>query len=262
MRRPSIVGIINLTPDSFSGDGVSHLKAIEAARGMVEAGAEVIDVGAESTRPDAVPVTAAEEIQRLVPFLAMFSQTEWAKDVRLSVDTRHAQTAAYVLDKGAAIVNDVSGLTCPAMRRVLANHSCDIVVMHALTIPANKAVVWPTNIDPVAEILQWKRALIKDAAAWGIHPDRFIFDPGIGFGKTAEQSLALALNATHLKQSGGRWLLGHSRKSFLTLFSNVEAADRDPLTLAFSSLFARAEIDYLRVHAVRQHAELLARVCT
>ena len=264
MKKLQLMGVLNLTPDSFS-DGGAFAQADAALAQfdqLIVDGADIIDIGAESTRPGAMLLTHAQEWARLQPLLAQVMQHPSRLPITISIDTRHAQTAAHALAMGANIINDVGGLRDAAMRAVLVASTCDIVVMHALTIPADKAVVWPPDTDVVAEILQWKRDVTALAATAGIAVERLIFDPGIGFGKTPKQSLALILHAAEIVGQGGRWLYGHSRKSFLTLFSDAPAAERDSLTLAFSSQLAAAGVDCLRVHAVAQHRALLERLCT
>ena len=253
-----LIGILNVTPDSFSGDGALGDQALTHAVQLVRDGADMLDVGAESTRPGAAPLTPEEEWERLAPVLATLA----TQPLPLSLDTRHAETAQRALNLGIRTINDVSGLRDPTMLALLAQHDGDIVVMHALTIPADPAQVLAPDVDPIAAILRWKNETTVRAIAFGIAPERLIYDPGIGFGKTPQQSLALVLAAAQLKQSGGRWLFGHSRKSFLTLFTDEKAAARDPLTLAFSAMLARAGADYLRVHNIAAHRVLLTRLCT
>ena len=262
MKQPALVGIVNLTPDSFSGDGRSGSSALAHAQVQVLAGADILDIGAESTRPGATALSANEEWERLGPFLDSLIGHTWRQEVRLSIDTRHADTARWALGMGVDIINDVSGLGDHAMREVLSEHDCDCVVMHTLGLPANPAVVWGENVDAVAEILAWKELILQRAKSAGIMAERLIFDPGIGFGKTPAQSLALVLAARTLVDSGGRWLFGHSRKSFMTLFTQVAAPERDGLTLAFSAMLAQARVPYLRVHHVAAHRALFSQLCT
>ena len=264
MKKPSIMGVLNLTPDSFS-DGGAFLQrdaALAQFERLVADGADIIDIGAESTRPDAIPLNDEQEWARLQPVLEQIIQQPSRHKIKISIDTRHAQTAASALAMGVDIINDVGGLRDAPMRAVLAASACDIVVMHALTIPADKAAVWPSETDVVEAIMAWKSDVMTLATGTGIDPNRLIFDPGIGFGKTAEQSLALVTHAKEIIGQGGRWLYGHSRKSFLTLFSDVPAPERDALTLAFSAQLATAGVDALRVHAVAEHLALLERICT
>ncbi|MEO5735088.1 MAG: dihydropteroate synthase [Rubrivivax sp.] len=263
LTRPVLMGIVNITPDSFSGDGQLAGEAVHAADRLVADGADWLDLGAESTRPRATPLTSDAEWQRLQPVLQALVQRPWRGRVRLSIDTRHATTAAQALALGADVINDVGGLADAQMLAVLAAARCDVVVMHAPSVPADPALTLPPDCDVLARLLQWKGATILRAAAAGLDPARLILDPGIGFGKTAQQSLALVQGARTLVASGGRWLFGHSRKSFLRLFTEAEAGAtvRDDLTLALSAQLAAAGVHVLRVHAVRRHAALLDSIC-
>lgn len=262
MKRPALVGIVNVTPDSFSGDGMDADKAIALAEQLVKDGADIIDIGAESTRPGATALTAEEEWARLAPVLSRIMEAPWRRHVRLSVDTRHALTASRALDLGVEIINDVSGLHNHAMAQLLAGHNGDVVVMHALSIPADAAQTLPIECDVVAELLAWKTKITQQAVGHGIAAERLIYDVGIGFGKTPKQSLELMLAAAQFQQNGGRWLFGHSRKSYLTLFTSADAPLRDDLTLAFSAQLAHAGADFIRVHAVARHAQLFDQLCT
>jgi dihydropteroate synthase len=262
MKRPALMGVVNVTPDSFSGDGKLAEHAFAHAHDLMKAGADILDIGAESTRPHATPLTAEAEWQRLQPVLTALHHCDWRESIRLSVDTRHAQTAGRALALGVDIINDVGGLRDHAMAEILAEHDCDVVVMHALSLPADPNTTLPHDCDVVRAILDWKRNITKQAAARGIAAERLIYDAGIGFGKTAVQSLKLMTEAAILKQSGGRWLFGHSRKSFLTLFTDAASAQRDDLTLAWSAQLAASGIDYVRVHEVARHTALFEKICT
>jgi dihydropteroate synthase len=261
MKRPAVMGILNVTPDSFSGDGQIGDAAVAAAQRLVADGVDVLDVGAESTRPNGEALDSEAEWARLQPVLAALVDQAWRARVRLSVDTRHAQTALRALALGVDMINDVTGLGDPAMQGVLQARPCDVVVMHALSVPVDPSQTLPQGCDVVQEILRWKAAITASAVAAGIDPVRLVYDPGIGFGKTAQQSLTLMQGAADLVGSGGRWLFGHSRKSFLKLFTAAEAAQRDDLTLAFSAQLAAAGVHLVRVHAVGRHVELFRRLC-
>lgn len=261
MKRPQLVGIVNVTPDSFSGDGVASEAALLRAISQIDAGAEILDIGAESTRPGATMLGAEEEWTRLEPVLASLMPRISHYSVQVSVDTRHAATAARALALGVHIINDVGGLRDPSMISTLARAACDIVVMHALTLPADTAVTLPCDADPVRVLLEWKADLLARLELSGIAASRVICDPGIGFGKTPQQSLALILQAEALVSQGGRWFFGHSRKSFLSLFSDVPSHERDTLTRAFSAFLANAKVDYLRVHDVAGHRRLMDTLC-
>ena len=262
-HRPRIMGIVNVTPDSFSGDGLLGGDPVAVAEALVEAGVDILDIGAESTRPNGQAVSPEDEWQRLQALLQALAQRPWRTRVQLSVDTRHAASAARALALGVDLINDVTGLGDPQMPAALADSrsACAVVVMHALTVPVDPAVTLPEDCDVVAEVLRWKDAITARAQAAGISPQRLVYDPGLGFGKNARQSLALALRTRELVQSGGQWLIGHSRKSFLKLFSAADAAQRDDLTLAFSAQFADAGAHWLRVHAVQRHVALFDTLC-
>ena len=262
IARPALVGIVNVTPDSFSDGGNLGEAAIHHAKTLMEEGADIIDIGAESTRPGAVLLSPDEEWARLEPVLAAIAEAAHHAEVRVSVDTRHAQTAARALELGAQIINDQSALADAAMAEIIGEHECDVVVMHSLGLPADPKKTLPVDTLIVDVMLAWKNEMMARAAAAGIAPERLIFDPGLGFGKTTVQSLELVLNADKLVESGGRWLFGHSRKSFLTLFTKAEPAERDSLTLTFSAQLAAARVPYLRVHNIATHRAMFEKLCT
>jgi len=248
-KMTELVGILNITPDSFSDGGAIDVATIVARfEKLVREGADIIDIGAESTRPNATPLSHTEEWNRLKAPLAAIVNHKLRPKILLSIDTRYAKTAEQALGVGADWINDVSGLSDTAMIRVLKDALCDVVVMHSLSIPADKNVTLPSDCDPVAEILNWKKTVLKK----GIPEHRLIFDPGLGFGKTPEQSRMLVGRADELIRSGGRWLIGHSRKSFLG--GSVE--ERDAPTLALSKRLAAQGVDFLRVHDVAGHESL------
>lgn len=252
MNRPALMGILNVTPDSFSGDGVMGGDAVRQAERLMLDGADILDIGAESTRPNAVPISAEVEWARLAPVLEGILARDWRQRLRLSLDTRHAQTAARALSLGVEIINDVSGLSDPEMLEILEEHQCDVVVMHSLSVPADPMLVLPEDTDVLGVILQWKEAITRKAENHNIARERLIYDPGLGFGKTAAQSLLLARSLSTLKKAGGRWLIGHSRKSFLSQLGE----DRNALTLQLSHALAEQGADYLRVHDVAAHTAM------
>lgn len=263
MKRVKFMGILNVTPDSFSGDGMPDPREAAARFAeMVEAGADIIDIGAESTRPNATPLTTDEEWARLKPVLEIIRDHPLRARVRISLDSYHPATLSRAIPYGVDIVNDVTGLTDTAMRELLAMESCDVVVMHALTVPVDPAVTIPEGTDVLTLMRKWRREMIAQAVEAGIDPDRLIFDPGLGFGKTPEQSMHLALHAGELVENGGRWLIGHSRKSFLKLITDAEGAGRDEATVLLSALMMQAGVDILRVHNVAAHQAMRERLCT
>lgn len=254
-----MIAIVNCTPDSFSGDGVAGAQAYAALSAQVEAGADILDLGAESTRPGARVVTPDEEWQRLAPVLAACAQAPWRAAVRLSVDTRHAQTAQRALAAGAQIINDVSGGADASLLQTVAAHGAQVMLMHALSVPADPGLRLAEDVDVVAFIADWATKTSAKAQAFGITPSQLWLDPGIGFGKSARQSLALIDAAATLVADGRRWVYGHSRKSFLALFDpDASPAARDPLTLLVSHQLALAGVSALRVHHVARHHQFFA----
>lgn len=249
---PKLVGILNLTPDSFS-DGGQYPDApamCEAVARLCAEGAAVIDVGAESTRPGAIPLTAAAEWERLQPFmeevLPRFSDTVF------SLDTRHAENAVRGLRHGMRWINDVSGFSDVAMIEAVRGSDCRLVAMHSLSIPADPRVVME-QCDVISELRQWIRERIDTLHGYGISKERIIFDPGIGFGKTATQSLEILRRIGELRKESVELLVGHSRKSFLKPFAGAQDASRDAATRVVSLALADRGVEYLRVHDVAGH---------
>ncbi|MEZ4586694.1 MAG: dihydropteroate synthase [Gemmatimonadales bacterium] len=257
-----LVGVLNLTPDSFSDGGKWHgAGAVAHAVELVRSGASAIDLGAESTRPGASTVSADEEWARLGPVLAALRQ-RWPRGegVVLSVDTRHPTTAERVLAAGADWLNDVTGFADDRMVAVAAGSGCDLVAMHSLEVPPGRLTLDPGR-DPIGQLLDWGEATLRRLEAAGIARRRIVFDPGIGFGKTPEQTRVLLERAHELRTLGVRVLIGHSRKSVLAKWlpeRGAVAADRDPETHAVSQQLASRSVDYLRVHDVGGSALSLA----
>ena len=259
-RRARVMGILNVTPDSFS-DGGLHAKqsaALDHARGMIVEGAEIIDIGGESTRPGALPVSADEEISRTVPVVAEL-RAEW--DGLISIDTMKAEVAAAALAAGADIVNDVSGLRAdPEMPGVCAESGCGVVVMHMQGEPRTmqKAPHYGDVVSEVREFLEERFCSLADA---GIHPDALCFDPGIGFGKTLEHNLALLKALENLSPPGRPLLLGVSRKSFIgRLLEDDTLSLRDWPTVAITAMAREKGVMLHRVHEVRSNGEALRMV--
>jgi dihydropteroate synthase len=254
-----LIGILNLTPDSFSDGGRYDAPeaAYASAQEMMEAGATVIDVGAESTRPNATPLSAKEEWRRLSPVLADLVSLANAQRVSISVDTRHAATAASAIRLGAHWMNDVSCGACPRLLEEVAASDAHYVAMHSLTVPADPAVVLPSDKPASAYVKEALLRFLEHLERLGIPRDRVITDVGLGFGKTADQSLALLWDAPRIKEAlGCRMLVGHSRKSFL-MRASAESHARDAMTLLASNYLMHRGMDYLRVHDVGAHATVL-----
>jgi 2-amino-4-hydroxy-6-hydroxymethyldihydropteridine diphosphokinase/dihydropteroate synthase len=254
---PIWMGIVNLTPDSFSDGGELDDEAAIMTRvgELSSAGAALIDLGAESTRPGATPLAADEEWARLEPTLGALVD-RYAADVlrpRFSVDTYHVETARRALALGADVINDVSGLTTPAMIEVAADSTCDWVAMHNLGLPADRARTLPAEQDPVAIVERWLEERVEQWRRAGLDPARIVFDPGVGFGKNALQSLRLMRDVRRFHRFGLRVLVGHSRKSFMHAIATAERRDRDLFTVGASLALCDAGVDILRVHDVAAH---------
>ena len=255
---PIWMGIVNLTPDSFSDGGELGDETAVAARvaELTAAGAALIDLGAESTRPGATPLAADEEWARLEPVLGGLIE-HYASEVlrpRFSVDTYHVETARRALALGADVINDVSGLTTPAMIELAAKSSCDWIAMHNLGVPADRARTLPADQDPVALVERWLEDRLTEWQRAGLDLARIVFDPGVGFGKNALQSLRLLRDVRRFHRFGVRVLVGHSRKSFMHQAAAANREDRDLFTVGVSLNLCRAGVDVLRVHDVAAHA--------
>jgi len=250
--RPLVMGVLNITPDSFS-DGGRHLDpqaAMVHARRLAAEGADILDVGAESTRPygGAVRISLEEEGARLAPLLSDVI----ALGVPVSIDTLKAAIAAWALDLGAAIVNDVWGLQGDAdMARVVAEHQAPVVIMH------NRMTVDPA-IDIIAEVTDFFRRSLDIAARAGIPRQRIVLDPGIGFGKTAEQSLTCIARLDAWREFGAPLLVGASRKRFIHSIAPSEPMDRLGGSLAAHLLAVENGATIVRVHDVAATAQALA----
>ncbi|MFZ2314662.1 MAG: dihydropteroate synthase [Gammaproteobacteria bacterium] len=252
-----LMGIINITPDSFS-DGGLYLQtdtAVQHALELMEAGAEILDLGAESTAPTAEALDAETEWQRLEPILSVIKSAQFLIPPKISIDTRHPETAMRALAMGIDWINDVSGLDHPDMRELVAASGKDCVVMHHLNIPQRAAVALPRDQNAVDIVYRWGEERISQLEKTGIKREKIIFDPGIGFGKFAEQSLALIQQSHIFKQLGVRLLIGHSRKRFLSLLTGNTLQERDIETMMLSVFLDKQGIDYLRVHNVKINSQ-------
>jgi len=260
-----LMGIINVTPDSFSGDGVGVdvEAAVEQAREFVDAGADILDIGGESTRPGSVPVSAEVEMQRVLPALqAIARQT----DVPISIDTYKAQVAAAALDAGAHIVNDIWGLRMdPEMAPLVAARDVPVIVMHNRSRPKDAVqeqrlggrYVGIAYEDLMEDVLRELRESIELAVEAGIDLTRIIVDPGIGFGKTVEQNLTLINHLDQLRSLGRPILVGPSRKSFIGYTLNAPAGERLMGTAATVALCIARGADIVRVHDVSAMADVV-----
>ncbi len=256
-HHAQVMGILNVTPDSFSDGGKFDglQKAITHAREMISHGAALIDIGGESTRPGAVPVGADEEMERAIPLVRAL-RSEW--DGFISIDTTKASVAAAALAAGADIINDISGLTAePEMPGVCAGSDCGIVVMHMQGSPETMQNN-PVYENVTSEIRAFFEERLATLGALGISKDRICFDPGIGFGKSLAHNWELLRDIDRLAPRESPLLLGVSRKSFLAKVTPaIEPADRDSPTAALTALTRSKGIMLHRVHAVRENLAAL-----
>jgi dihydropteroate synthase len=257
-ERTLIMGVVNVTPDSFSDGGrlFDAAAAIDAAVRMAEEGADLLDIGGESTRPGADPLDEAEERRRVLPVIEGLAARV---RVPISIDTYKAATAAAALGGGASIVNDVSGLRYdPALAGVAARHRAALVLMH--TRGRSKDMYQQASYhDVVAEILDELRESLAFAAKAGVSADRIILDPGLGFAKEAAHSYEALARLGEFAELGRPLLVGPSRKSFLAkpLGKQVAAADRDWATAAAATAAVLGGAHIIRVHAVREMAQVV-----
>jgi dihydropteroate synthase len=251
-----IMGILNVTPDSFSDGG--HFfdtdEAIEHGLKMAADGAAIIDIGAESTRPGAESVSTEEQIRRAVPVIEELARII---KVPISIDTYNYEVAQAALAVGAAMMNDITALSDDRMAKLAAEQQVPVVLMHMQGTPATMQIE-PKYDDVVGEVLEFLLERAKRAADFGIRKDRIFIDPGIGFGKTLEHNLELLRNIDKLVSSGYRVLVGTSRKSFIGKITGKEnPADRIFGTAATVALCVAASVSIVRVHDVPEMVDVV-----
>ena len=265
--RTTIMGILNITPDSFSGDGLWHegdvvAAAITQAQQFVADGADILDIGAESTRPGSTPVTAEEELARVIPIIQAVRPVV---NIPISIDTYRAEVARAALDAGANWVNDVWGLRMDdQMARLVAERGCPVVIMHNRSQPKDAhqeerlggRYVGVHYDDLFEDITRELQESITLAHAAGVKDEQIILDPGIGFGKTVPQNLQLLNGIHHFKSLGYPLLIGASRKSFIGYTLDLPPDERVEGTAATVAIAIARGADIIRVHDVK----VMARV--
>jgi dihydropteroate synthase len=254
--EPVVMGVVNVTPDSFSDGGawLDPRAAVAHGRELVREGAAILDVGGESTRPGAERVGADEELRRVLPVLEGLA----GAGARLSIDTSKAAVAAAALDVGATIVNDVTALRGDRrMAALVAERGCDVVLMHMLGEPRTMQRD-PHYVDVVAEVAAFLAQRIEHAVAQGIALQRIWIDPGIGFGKTIDHNLELLARLDEIVALGRPVVVGTSRKSFLGRITGRDAGDRVAGTIATNVLALERGASVFRVHDVAQACDALA----
>ena len=254
LDRPLIMGIVNLTPDSFSGDGLaSTSRAVAHARAQIAAGAQIIDLGAESSRPGAIPTPLDEELNRLLPVLEALRDC----GVPLSVDTYKPDVMRAAIAQGAAMINDIYALRVPGALQAVADSDCALCLMHMQGQPLTMQQS-PVYADVVAEVQIFLSERVSTVLAFGIAPERLVLDPGFGFGKSLQHNLQLLRYLPRLAVDGLPLLAGLSRKSMLGAITGQSVDSRLPASLAAVLLAAQRGASILRVHDVAETRDVLA----
>ncbi|MGE5491840.1 MAG: dihydropteroate synthase [Actinomycetota bacterium] len=253
--RPLVMGIVNLTPDSFSGDGLSSDvdRAVAHAREQFEAGADILDIGAESSRPGAVPTPLQEELDRLLPVLERISS--WG--VPISIDTYKPEVMAAALAAGADMINDISGFRDPRALEAVVDSNCGLCLMHMLGEPRTMQQQ-PVYDEVVADVRAYLRSRSAECLQAGVARDRIVVDPGFGFGKTLEHNLALFQCLPDLVADGYPVLVGVSRKTMLGAITGRLVEERRAASVAAAMLAAQRGAAILRVHDVADTKDALA----
>ncbi|HEY3663723.1 MAG TPA: dihydropteroate synthase [Chthoniobacterales bacterium] len=254
-QRALVMGVLNVTPDSFSdgGEFFATQAAVKHGLEMARSGADIIDVGGESTRPGAKPVSPNEEMERVLPVIRELASSAQAQ---LSIDTSKAAVARVALEAGASIINDVSGgRNDPEMLSLAAEKDATLIIMHMQGTPETMQAN-PTYGDVVAEVGDFFRQQFAQAVRCGVDPMCVAFDPGIGFGKTIAHNLELLANLPRLRVENRPLVVGVSRKSFLGKIAG-QSGDRASATVALTSLLRARGADVVRVHDVASNSTAL-----
>lgn len=253
---PQIVGVLNITQDSFSDGGKNFEPeiAIKNAYKIVKDGAEIIDIGAQSTRPGGIEIIGPEkEYERLAPVLDGLKNI----NAKISIDSYHPELIRKIL-KNYQIdwINDVTGNLDDNILKEIASSGAKILTMHSLSVPPSRDKTLPHDSNIVHSLQRWSEKMLEQMLRCGFNADDLILDPGIGFGKSIYQNLTLIKEIKNLQKNGFRFLIGHSRKSFMQGFFDGRAPDRDIETITISNNLAKSGIDFIRVHNVRDHYRL------
>jgi len=246
------MGVVNVTPDSFSDGGrfEDAEAALAHAHRLMEEGADILDIGGESTRPGAAPVPVAEELRRVLPVVRQL------RDVPVSVDTRRPEVMRAVIDMGASMINDVEALAAPGATDTLASSECAVCLMHKKGDPATMQRD-PHYDDVVREVISFLKERMSAVMGAGIAQDRIVLDPGFGFGKTLQHNMELLRNLSGLAALGRPVLAGWSRKSSLGKITGRAADERLPASLAMALLSLQSGATILRVHDVKETKDVV-----
>lgn len=251
-KNTKYFGIINVTPDSFSDGGVNLTKedAIKNIIHFARNGVNIIDIGAKSTRPNAIDIPDEVQWKRLKPILESLNTIKQEYNLKISLDCYNKNVLLKALDCGIDILNDVSALSDESIVPLIKKHNLEYVLMHSLSVPADKNIVILEEKNAVDEVLNFATHKIKILEQKGVAKEKIIFDVGIGFGKTAEQNICLIQNISAFDVLGCKIMVGHSRKSFLNNYlGELNLREKDMATKVISTLLT-GKVDYLRVHTV------------
>jgi len=259
-KRCCIMGIVNTTPDSFSNDGLLNKEftpqnVVRYAQKLIKDGADIIDIGGESSRPGAKPVSLKEELRRTIPIIKLLAKTT---KTPISIDTYKPEVAEQALDNGAALVNDITGLRNFSMAKIIARHKAAVVIMHMQGLPHSMQKN-PKYTSLINEIIEFLKKSIDTSLNAGINEKKILIDPGIGFGKTVEHNLEILNKLAEFKVLGKPILIGTSRKSFIGKILKTSEQDRIHGTIASCILACENGANILRVHDVLavKHAVLV-----
>jgi len=253
LDRPLLMGVVNITPDSFSDGGkfLDAKAAIEHGRRLIDEGADILDIGGESSRPGAQAVAEREELDRVLPVLKAL------KDVPVSVDTRRPSVMRAVLAEGASMINDIEALSAPGALDAVADTDCAVCLMHKKGDPATMQQA-PSYVDVVLEVRDFLKTRIAACSIAGIERDRITIDPGFGFGKTVAHNLSLLKRLPELAALGVPVLAGWSRKSSLGAITGSPVGERLAASVAAALLAVQHGATILRVHDVKETRDALA----
>lgn len=256
MTTTQLMGILNVTPDSFS-DGGLYLnpdRAIARIEEMVSQGVDIVDVGAESTKPGSQYVSEEEEMRRLVP---VFNYLKKHPKISFSVDTRKPAVAEVAIEAGCKMINDISGGENPEMQELIASSGILVCLMHMKKTPETMQQDPSYTKGVIPEIMSFLRDRVDTLIGKGVQKEKIILDPGIGFGKTVAHNLEILQNLPKLNELGYPLLLGISRKSFMQKILKKTAAEVLPSTIGINALLIEQDVDYIRVHDVAEHRQLI-----
>lgn len=256
MHKTQLMGILNATPDSFYDQ--SRFFDLEAAvkRGLQisNEGADLIDIGGESTRPGASPVSLEEECRRVIPLI---KQLKSLVSIPLSIDTLKPKVASQALQAGADWINDVSGFRDPEMREIAASSGAMLCVMHMQGTPETMQINPDYHTSIIDHIKHWFSDTLEKLVKAGVKEEKIVLDPGIGFGKTVAHNLEIIHNLPELKRLGFPVLIGVSRKSFMSKILNKPTNELLAATLAMNSIAVLSRIDFIRVHDIQAHRDVI-----